>query len=112
MGILSSGGFKRGSAEWISRLLSDPKTRQKVMDYLQGEEFKAERERLRKEASRKVDEFRERYGGGKRTPEQAARERELTVRLAEVEAESAEIRVRLSELLQEEEKIREELKEL
>jgi hypothetical protein len=38
-----------------------------------------------------------------------ARERELSLRLAEVEAEAAEARLRLSELLEEEHKLRAEL---
>ncbi len=103
--------FKRSSAEIIANLLSDERVR-RGLEYLQGEEFKAERERVRKEASRRLQDIRRRYGSKRRTPETAARERELTLRLAEVEAEAAELRLQLSELLEEEEKIRATLEEL
>ncbi|MDQ5809480.1 MAG: hypothetical protein M3358_01790 [Actinomycetota bacterium] len=103
--------FKRSSAEIIAELLSDEKV-QRGLKYLQGEEFKTNRERVRQEAARRLKDVRERYRSKRRTPETAAREKELTLRLAEVEAEAAELRLRLSELLEEEEKLRAELEEL
>ena len=103
--------FKRSSAEIIADLLSDERVR-RSLEYLQGEEFKANRERVRQEASRRLKDIRQRYRPKRRTPEAAARERELTLRLAEVEAEAAELRVQLSELLEEEEKLRTALDEL
>ncbi len=103
--------FKRSSAEIIADLLSDEKV-QRGLKYLQGEEFKTSRERVRQEAARRLKDVRERYRSKRRTPETAAREKELTLRLAEVEAEAAELRLRLSELLEEEEKLRAELEEL
>ena len=103
--------FKRSSAEIIADLLSDEKVR-RGLKYLQGEEFKTERERVRQEAARRLKDIRDRYRPKTRTPETAARERELTLRLAAVEAEAAELRLRLSELLEEEEKLRAELEEL
>jgi hypothetical protein len=102
---------KRSSAEIIADLLSDERVR-RGLEYLQGEEFKANRERVRQEASKRLKDVRERYRPKRRTPETAARERELTLRLAEVEAEAAELRLRLSDLLEEEEKFRAELEEL
>ena len=108
----SGGGFKRSSAEWVSKLLSDPKTRKKVLDYLQSEEFKGERQRLKDEAVKHARRAKSRYRSRNRTPEQAARERDLSIRLAEVEAEAAELRIRLSEVLEEEQRLREELREL
>ncbi len=56
--------------------------------------------------------IRNRYRPKKRTPETAARERELSLRLAEVESEAAELRLRLSELLEEEEQLRGDLEGL
>ena len=103
--------FKRGSAEIIADLLADEKVR-RGLEYLQGEEFKTNRERVRKEASRRLQDIRKRYRTKRRTPETAARERELTLRLAEVEAEAAELRLRLSDLLEEEERLRAALEEL
>ena len=103
--------FKRSSAEIIADLLSDERVR-RGLEYLQGDEFKANRERVRQEASKRLQDIRNRYRPKRRTPEIAARERELTLRLAEVEAEAAELRLRLSELLQEEEQLRTELEEL
>ncbi len=103
--------FKRSSAEIIADLLSDEKVR-RGLEYLQGEDFKTNRERVRKEASRRLQEIRKRYRTKRRTPETAARERELTLRLAEVEAEAAELRLRLSDLLEEEERLRATLEEL
>ncbi len=103
--------FKRSSAEIIADLLSDERVR-RSLEYLQGEEFKANRERVRQEASKRLKDIRERYRSKRRSPETAARERELTLRLAEVEAEAAELRLRLSELLEEEEKLRAALEEL
>jgi hypothetical protein len=81
------------------------------LEYVRGEEFRAERERIRQEAAARLKNVRERYRPKRRTPEMAARERELTLRLAEVEAEAAHLRLRLSELLEEEERIRTELEE-
>ena len=102
---------KRSSAEIIADLLSDERVR-RSLEYLQGEEFKANRERVRQEASKRLKDIRTRYRTKRRTPETAARERELTLRLAEVEAEAAELRLRLSDLLEEEERLRAELDEL
>jgi hypothetical protein len=103
--------FKRSSAEIIADLLADEKV-QRGLKYLQGEEFRTNRERVRQEAAKRLKDVRERYRSKRRTPETAAREKELTLRLAEVEAEAAELRLRLSELLEEEEKLRAELEEL
>lgn len=103
--------FKRSSAEIIADLLSDERVR-RGLKYFQGEEFRSERDRIREEATRRLRDVRERYRPKRRTPEAAARERELSLRLAEVEAEAAELRVRLSELLEEEERLRMELEEL
>ena len=103
--------FKRSSAEIIADLLSDEKV-QRGLKYLQGEEFKTNRERVRQEAARRLKDVRERYRSKRRTPETAAREKELTLRLAEVEAEAAELRLRLSDLLEEEELLRTQLEEL
>lgn len=103
--------FKRGSAEFIADLFSEKKLKE-GLEYLQSEEFKADRERARKKAAEQLKSFRERYGPKHRTPETAARERELSLRLAKVEAEAAELRIRLSELLEEEEKLRGELDNL
>jgi hypothetical protein len=103
--------FKQSSAEIISDLLSDAKVK-RVREYVGGEDFKSDRERIRQEAARRLKNVRDRYRQKGRTPETAAKERELTLRLAEVEAEAAELRVRLSELLEEEEKLRAALDEL
>lgn len=103
--------FKQSSAEIISDFLSDAKVK-RVREYVQGEEFRSDRERVRREAARRLKNVRDRYRQKGRTPEAAAKERELTLRLAEVEAEAAELRVRLSELLTEEEKLRSALEEL
>ena len=103
--------FKRNSAEIIADLLADERVR-RGLEYLQGEEFRTNRERVRKEASRRLQDVRKRYRPKRRTPETAARERELTLRLAEVEAEAAELRLLLSDLLEEEEKLRAALEEL
>lgn len=103
--------FKQGSAEIISDLLSD-KTVKRVREYVGGEDFKTDRERIRKNAAERLKNVRARYRKGQRTPETAAKERELTLRLAEVEAEAADLRVRLTELLEEEEKLRAALDEL
>jgi hypothetical protein len=108
---MAGGDFKRGSAEFISDLLSDKRVK-RVREYVGGEEFKSDRERVRQEASRRLKNVRDRYRKKGRTPETAAKERELTLRLAEVEAEAAELRVRLSELLEEEEKLRGALEDL
>src|SRR5215207_4533652 len=103
--------YKQSSAEIIADLLSDPRVR-RGLSYLGGDEFKADRERLRRGAGERLRNIRNRYRPKKRTPETAARERDLTLRLAEVEAEAAELRLRLSELLEEEEKLRGALEEL
>ena len=103
--------FKGKSAEIIADLLADERVR-RGLKYFQGEEFRSERDRVRQEASRRLKDIRERYRSKKRTPEAAAREKELTLRLAEVEAEAAELRIQLSELLDEEERLRIELREL
>jgi predicted nuclease with TOPRIM domain len=103
--------FKGKSAEIIADLLSDERVR-RGLKYFQGEEFRSERDRVRQEASKRLKDIRERYRSKKRTPETAAREKELTLRLAEVEAEAAELRIQLSELLEEEERLRTELREL
>ena len=103
--------FKQSSAEILSDLLSDAKVK-RIREYVSGEDFKSDRERIRKEAARRLKDVRDRYRSKGRTPETAAKERELTLRLAEVEAESADLRVRLSELLGEEEKLRGALDEL
>jgi hypothetical protein len=110
-GVTEGKNFKRSSAEIIADLLSDEKVRQ-GLEYLQGEEFRARRERVREEASRRLQDIRKRYRPKRRTPETAAREKELTLSLAEVEAEAAELRLRLSELLEEEERLRAALEEL
>jgi hypothetical protein len=103
--------FKGKSAEIIADLLSDERVR-RGLKYFQGEEFRSERDRVRQEASRRLKDIRDRYRSKRRTPEAAAREKELTLRLAEVEAEAAELRIRLSELLEEEERLRTELRDL
>lgn len=103
--------FKSSSAEVIADLLSELKVRQ-GLDYIRGEEFKTERERIRRETSKRLRGIRDRYRNRRRTPEDAARERELTLRLADVETESAELRLRLAELLEEEETLRVALEEL
>jgi hypothetical protein len=109
--VAEGKNFKRSSAEIIAELLSDERVK-RSLEYLQGEEFRANRERVRQEAAKRLQDIRERYRSKKRTPEAAARERELTLRLAEVEAEAAELRLRLSDLLEEEEKLRAKLEEL
>jgi hypothetical protein len=103
--------FKSSSAEIIADLLSNPRMR-RGFEYLGGEEFKAERERLRREAGKYLKGVRDRYRPKRRTPEAAARERELFLKLAAVEAEAAELRLRLAELLEEEKKLRTDLEEL
>lgn len=103
--------FKQSSAEILSDLLSDERVR-RVREYVQSEDFKADRERVRKTAAERLKNIRDRYREKQRTPEAAAQEKELTLRLAEVEAEAAELRIRLSELLEEEEKLRIALDEL
>jgi hypothetical protein len=103
--------FKQTSAEIISDLLSDARVK-RVKEYVQGEEFKADRERVRRDAAERLKNIRERYRAKRRDPETAARERELTLRLAEVEAEAAELRIQLSVLLEEEEELRKLLDEL
>ena len=102
--------FKSNSAEIIADLLSDPRVR-RGLKYLSGEEFRADRERIRQEAGERLKNIRERYRPKKRTPEAAARERELSLKLAAVESEAAELRVRLAELLEEEENLRRALED-
>ncbi len=103
--------LKSSSAEIIADLLADPRVR-RGLSYLGGEEFKADRERIRQGAGERLRNIRNRYRPKKRNPETAARERELSLRLAEVESEAAELRLRLSELLEEEEKLRGDLEGL
>jgi hypothetical protein len=103
--------FKETSAEIISDLLSDARVK-RVREYVRGEEFRADRERVRRDAAERLKNVRDRYSPRRRDPETAARERELTLRLAEVEAEAADLRIQLSELLEVEEKLRIELDEL
>lgn len=103
--------FKQSSAEILSDFLSDARVK-RVREYVQGEDFKTDRERVRKNAADRLKNIRERYRGKQRTPEAAAQERELTLRLAEVEAEAADLRIRLSELFEEEEKLRSALEEI
>ena len=103
--------LKSSSAEIIADLLADPRVR-RGLKYLGGEEFKADRERIRQGAGERLRNIRNRYRPKKRTPETAARERELSLRLAEVESEAAELRLRLSELLEEEEQLRGDLEGL
>ena len=103
--------LKNSSAEIIADLLSDLQVR-RGLKYLGGEDFKADRERLRRGAGERLKNIRSRYRPNKRTPETAAREKELSLRLAAVETEAAELRLRLSELLEEEESLRGSLEEL
>ena len=103
--------FKRSSAETIADLLSDSRVR-RGLKYLSSEEFKEDRERLLREAGEHLKGIRDRYRQRKRTPEAASRERELSMKLAAVEAEAAELRLRLAELLEEEKKLRTALEEL
>jgi hypothetical protein len=103
--------FKETSAEIISDILSDARVK-RVREYVRGEEFRADRERVRRDATERIKNIRDRYRAKRRDPETVARERELTLRLAEVEAEAAELRIQLSELLEEEEKLRIVLDEL
>ena len=94
---------KNSSAEFVTELVSK---------YLADEEFKANRERIQQAASERIRNIRSRYRARKRDPETAARERDLSLRLAEVEAEAAELRLRLAELLEEEERLRVDLQDL
>ena len=103
--------FKNTSAEILADLLSDARVR-RGLNYLGGEESKADRERLRRNAGERLKNIRERYRPKRRDPETAAQERELSLRLAEVETEAAELRLRLAELLEEEETLRRALEEL
>jgi hypothetical protein len=109
--VAEDKNYKRSSAEIIADLLADERVR-RGLEYLQGEEFRTNRERVRQEASKRLQDIRKRYRPKRRTSETAARERELTLRLAEVEAEAAELRLQLSDLLEEEEKLRAALEEL
>ena len=103
--------FKNSSAEIIAELLSDPRVK-RGLSYLGGDEFKTERERIQQAASERIRNIRNRYRTRKRDPETAARERDLSLRLAEVEAEAAEVRLRLVELLEEEGRLRSDLEAL
>ena len=107
---------RSSSAEFITDLLTDPRVRRGLTEtlgqYLGSEEFRTERERIRRGAGERLRNIRKRYRPKKRTPETAARERELTLRLADVETEAAELRLRLSELLEEEERLRGDLENL
>ena len=103
--------IKNTSAEILADLLSDTRVR-RGLNYLGGEDFKADRERLRRNAGERLKNIRERYRTKRRDPETAARERELSLRLAEVETEAAELRLRLAELLEEEETLRRALEQL
>ena len=96
--------LKSSSAEIIVDLLSDPRVR-RGLKYLGGEEFKTDSERLRRGAGESLRNIRKRYRPKKRSPETAAQERELSLRLAAVEAEAAELRSRLSELVKGEERL-------
>src|SRR5918994_2397644 len=109
--LIANRFFKETSAEIISDLLSDARVK-RVREYVQGEEFKADRDRVRRDAAERLKNIRERYRAKRRDPETVARERKLTLRLAEVEAEAAELRIQLSVLLEEEEKLRTALEEL
>lgn len=104
----SSRSSNRESADVFSEILSNPRVRRGI-EYIQGEEFKEDRRRFQRGAGDRLKNIRERYRGKGRNPREAARERELSLRLAEVEAESAEVRMRLAELLEEERKLRSEL---
>src|SRR5829696_7804248 len=103
-------GLKGTGSGWRI-ILSDARVK-RVREYVQGEEFKADRERVRRDAAERLKNVRERYRAKRRDPETAARERKLTLRLAEVEAEAAELRIQLSVLLEEEEELRRSLDEL
>src|SRR5215212_1469927 len=111
---VKSKDVKSSSAEFIADLLTDPRVRRGLTEtlgqYLGGEEFRAERERIRRGAGERLRNIRNRPK--KRTPETAAQERELSLRLADVETEAAELRLRLSELLEEEGRLRTALEEL
>lgn len=101
-----SGG--RESSERGSGIFSNPRVR-RGLEYIQGEEFQEDRKRFQRGAGERLKNIRDRYKGRNRTPEEAALERELSLRLAEVEAEAAEARIRLAELLEEERRLRSEL---
>ncbi|CAN5650929.1 hypothetical protein BH20ACT11_BH20ACT11_00010 [soil metagenome] len=103
-----SDSGKHGSSERASGILNDPRVRRGI-DYIQGDEFREDRRRFQRGAGERLKNIRDRYRHRGRTPEEVARERELSLRLAEVEAEAAEARLRLSELLEEEHKLRSEL---
>lgn len=103
--------FKSNSVEIIADLLSDPRVR-RGLKYLSGEEFRADRERIRREAGERLRTIRKRYRPKKRTHETASRERELSLKLATVESEAAELRLRLAELCEEEESLRKALEDL
>lgn len=103
--------FKRGSAEMVSDLLSEERIK-RAREYVRGEDFKADRERIRKNASKRIKGLRDRYRVKNRQPEEAAKEREMQLRLAAIGNEAAELRLRLSELLEEEEELKTRLREM
>lgn len=125
-------GSRSGSADFLANLLSeylkgdekpqssakDPKNRsaelvtELLSRYLSDEEFRENRERIQQAAGDRIRNIRERYRARKRDPETVARERDLSFRLAEVEAEAAELRLRLAELLEEETRLRSDLEAL
>jgi len=107
-GERESGFEGRGSAEERSGIFANPRVR-RGLEYIQGEEFRQDRKRFQREAGERLKNIRERYRSRGRTPQEVALERELSLRLAEVEAEAAETRLRLAELLEEERKLRSEL---
>lgn len=103
-GTSGGGDLKSGSAKVVTDFLTE---------YLGREEFKESRERIRRGAGERLKGIRERYRPKRRrTPEVAALEKDLSLRLAGVETEAAELRLRLAELLEEEEKLRAALEEL
>ncbi len=94
---------KNSSAEIVAELFSR---------YMADEELKAARGRIQQAAGEQIRNIRNRYRARKRDPQTAARERDLSLRLAEVEAEAAELRLRLVELLEEEGRLRSDLEAL
>lgn len=103
-----SGSGRGASSDRLADLLSNPRVKRGI-EYIQGDEFREDRKRFQRGAGERLKNIRERYRARGRTPEEAARERELSLRLAEIEAEAAEARLRLAELLEEERKLRSEL---
>ena len=66
-----SKDVKSSSAEFIADLLTDPRVRRGLTEtlgqYLGGEEFRAERERIRRGAGERIRNIRNRYRPKKRT---------------------------------------------